>query len=82
MVALAVPVALAVLVAHEEDVVASVVVHVAEEASEARAASDQNVSQNQGFLTFCKNIFDFACKCVINVIPLQAKFESTVKWDK
>jgi hypothetical protein len=72
-------------------VAASVVVHVVvaasaavpvAEASEVHADSKQIVTGNQQFVSFCENNSDFACRCIIKTIPLQAKFESTVKWDK
>lgn len=65
-------------------VAASVVVPVVEAvaASAVRADSNQIVTENQQFVSFCENNSNFACRCIIKVIPLQAKFESTVKWDK
>jgi hypothetical protein len=63
-------VALAVLVAVEASVAVVLVAVVASVAVSAvdpvAADSNQNVSRNQEFVSFCKNNSNFACKCVIN----------------
>ena len=46
-------------------VAASEVVVPVAEALVAEAASKQNVSKSQGFVSFCKNNSDFACRYII-----------------
>ena len=70
-VALAVLVVLAVVVVVEASVAVPVAVPVAEasvvalEVVPVVADSNQNVSRNQGFVSFCKNNSNFACRYVI-----------------
>ena len=75
----ALAVVVAVVVALVEAVVAVVAALAAalvvEVALEALAASNQNVSRNQEFVSFCKNNSGFACRYAIKVISLQAKSE-------
>ena len=68
MVALAVLVALAVVVAVVDSAVAVPVAEASEVALEVvpvAADFNQNVSRNQGFVSFCKNNSNFACRYVI-----------------